>query len=55
MRPRHTTAMEGGSEENARLQGCRRYDPMDGGGRLRQEQAIESNAGSTTAWMQEVV
>jgi hypothetical protein len=35
-----------GEEREHDCHGCRRYDPMDGGGRIASGTAIESNAGA---------
>ena len=40
--------MDGESAEIARLHGCRRYDSMDGIGRVESGTETESNAGVVT-------
>ena len=40
--------MDGGSAKIARLHGCRRYDSMDGIGRVESGTETESNAGAVT-------
>ena len=48
-------AMDGMYAGFARLQGRRRYDPRDGGGRIASGTAIESNAGAVAEEQKPVI